>query len=191
MAKQHPWAGISHDFPGLSLSSRLVTVNRTVGTGWLVLSIGTLLQPHLRIVQKFQTRRTQDVPRPVLVSSAIHADHFGHGYPLTGTAFLFWLHFSLDQPDLDIVTTGHQIGHQPMLARLYVEALVATRFCRMRQGICGCQANFRRRSYEAECTYASDVSSAELIAGLEESICEADGVDFHSVTRGKVIPAGN
>ncbi len=79
MAKQHPGTGVSHDLSGLSPSSRLIAVNRTVGASWLVFSIGTFLQPHLSIVSKFPTRCAQDVPGTVMVSGAIDADHFGHG----------------------------------------------------------------------------------------------------------------
>ena len=79
MAKQHLRTGVSHDLPGLSPSSRLIAVNRTVGASWLVFSIETFLQPHLSIVLKFPTRCTQDVPGTVMVSGAIDADHLAHG----------------------------------------------------------------------------------------------------------------
>ncbi len=79
MAKQHLGTGISHDLPGLSLSSRLIAVNRAVGACWLVFSIGTFLQPQLSIILKFPTRCAQDVPGTVMVSGAIDADHLAHG----------------------------------------------------------------------------------------------------------------
>ena len=89
MAKQHPWTGISHDLPGLSLSGRLIAVNKTVGAGWLVFSIRTFPQPQLSVFQKFQTLCARDVSGTVMVSGTIDTDHFAHGQPFAGKAFSF------------------------------------------------------------------------------------------------------
>jgi hypothetical protein len=79
MAKQHPRAGISHYLFGLGSSSRLIAVNRAVGTRRLVVSVRTFLKPYLNVVLKFSTRRAQDATRIVMVSRAIDTDHLGDG----------------------------------------------------------------------------------------------------------------
>ncbi len=107
MAKQHLGTGVSHDVPGLSLSNRLIAVNRTVGASWLVFSIGTFLQPQLSIILKFPARYAQDIPGTVMVSGAIHADHLAHGYPFTGKAFLFRVHSDPVWRELDQISDCH------------------------------------------------------------------------------------
>lgn len=56
-----------------------------------------------------------------MMSGAVHTDHFGHGEPFTGKAFLFRVHSFLYQLVLDAVTADPMIQQQAMLVRLYVE----------------------------------------------------------------------
>ena len=87
MTKQHPGTGVSHNFPGLGFSSRLVAVNGTVGAGRFLVPIRTFSKAQLRIIQKFTARLTQTVPIIVMVGGAINANHLAHGQAFTGQAF--------------------------------------------------------------------------------------------------------
>ena len=79
MAQQHPRAGILHYLFGLGSSSRLIAVNRAVGTRRLVVSIGAFFKAHLNIVQEVSTRFAQGAIRIVMVIGAIDADHLDDG----------------------------------------------------------------------------------------------------------------
>jgi hypothetical protein len=68
VAKQHPWAGISHYLLSLNSPIWLIAVNRTVGTGWFVIPIWAFFKTYLYIVRKLLTRGTQDITGTVMVS---------------------------------------------------------------------------------------------------------------------------
>lgn len=79
VAKQHAWAGISHDLFGLSLASRFVAVNGAVRACRLIFPVRTFLEPHFNIVHKVLTRCTQNAIGSVMVIRAVDADHLCDG----------------------------------------------------------------------------------------------------------------
>jgi len=60
VAKQHTWAGISHDLFCPGFVSRLEAVNGAVRACWLVVPVRTFPEPHINIVHEVLTRCAQN-----------------------------------------------------------------------------------------------------------------------------------
>ena len=89
VAKQHTWAGISHDLFGPGFVSRLEAVNGAVRACRLVVPVRTFLQPHINIVHRVLTRCTQNAIGSVMVIRAVDADHLCDGQTFTSKVFHF------------------------------------------------------------------------------------------------------
>ena len=76
MTPGHPRASVSHHFPGHLALRGLVTVDRAVCTGGLVLTVGALLQPLFSVAHQFRTFRTEfGACRIIVMVLAINARH--------------------------------------------------------------------------------------------------------------------
>ena len=76
MAPGHPWAGITHHFACHLALRWLVTVDRTVRTGRLVLTVGALLQPPLSVSHQLCAFRAETGAfRVIVMGLAINVRH--------------------------------------------------------------------------------------------------------------------
>jgi len=92
VAKQHPWARVSHDFTSLFPLCWFVAVYRAVGAGWLVVAIGTFSQPALGVIEKFPALCAKNACRRIVVVGAVNADHLRHRQLFTGKVSLLRRH---------------------------------------------------------------------------------------------------
>ena len=92
MSQQHSRSGETHDRFGLCFSRRLVTMDRAVGAGWLVFSVGALLEPQLGVIQELTTGFAQRIIERIMMRRTVDADHLADRQPLTCQARLIREH---------------------------------------------------------------------------------------------------
>jgi hypothetical protein len=80
MLPQHARPGIPHDDANLLAAFTLVAMHRTFGARRLFQAKPAAFEPHIGIIQKLPTFRTQTASRVMLVT-AINPNHCRHGLP--------------------------------------------------------------------------------------------------------------